>query len=181
MAEKKQTQSKVPATTNQNGSRGKKQHSNEKTTKYEQLEMQEKKERKKIPPRIISASVMGILFVLFLVTWMEPNGWFIRFFYNVARGMFGQAAFYMAIPGFLLMFYIHAFSGKKPILMRSICLGVFMLCFGCIAHWWGIYYFQNDYVLGSGFQWVKDIYRGGVSGMTGGLICGGLTELMLWR
>ena len=180
MAEKKQTQSKVPATTNQNGSRGKKQHSNEKTTKYEQLEMQEKKERKKIPPRIISASVMGILFVLFLVTWMEPNGWFIRFFYNVARGMFGQAAFYMAIPGFLLMFYIHAFSGKKPILMRSICLGVFMLCFGCIAHWWGIYYFQNDYVLGSGFQWVKDIYRGGVSGMTGGLICGGLTELMLW-
>ena len=39
MAEKKQTQSKVPATTNQNGSRGKKQHSNEKTTKYEQLEV----------------------------------------------------------------------------------------------------------------------------------------------
>ena len=180
MAEKKQTQSKVPATTNQNGSRGKKQHANEKATKYEQLEMKETKERKKIPPRIISASVMGILFVLFLVTWMEPNGWFIRFFYNIVRGLFGQAAFYMAIPGFLLMFYIHAFSGKKPILMRSVCLGVFMLCFGCIAHWWGIYYFQNDYVLGSGFQWVKDIYRGGVSGMTGGLICGGLTELMLW-
>ena len=180
MAEKKQNQTRVPATTNHNGSRGKKQNTNEKALKYEQMEMQETKERKKIPPRIISASVMGILFVLFLVTWMEPNGWFIRFFYNIVRGLFGQAAFYMAIPGFLLMFYIHAFSGKKPILMRSICLGVFMLCFGCIAHWWGIYYFQNHYVLGSGFQWVKDIYRGGVNGSTGGLICGGLTELMLW-
>ena len=179
MAEKRQTQSKVSSTTNQNGSRGKKQHSNEKTTKYEQLEMQETKE-KKIHPRILSASVMGILFVLFLVTWMEPNGWFIRFFLNIVQGLFGHAAFYMAIPGFLLMFYIHAFSGKKPILMRSICLGVFMLCFGCLAHWWGIYYSQNDYVLGSGFQWVKDIYRGGVNGSTGGLICGGLTELMLW-
>ena len=185
MAEKKQTQSKVPATTNHNGSRGKKQVPTEKAKKYEQLEIQEKKEKQKIPVRIITSMVFGVLFLLFLITWMEDPGtnestWFFRGLYNVVRGLFGEAAFYMAIPGFLLMFYIHAFSGKKPILMRSICLGVFMLCFGCIAHWWGIYYFQHDYVLGTGFQWVKDIFRGGVNGTTGGLICGGLTELMLW-
>ena len=177
MAEKKKVQSNVPATTKQNASRSKKDVSKE---KFEQLEIKEKKERKKIPPRIMSASVMGIVFVLLLVTWMEPNGWFIRFFNFLVLGFFGEAAFYMAIPGFLLMFYIHAFSGKKPIIMRSICLGVFMLSFGCIAHWRNIYYFQNNYVLGSGFQWVKDIFSGGVQGTTGGLICGGLTELMLW-
>ncbi len=179
MAERKNPQGKA-ASSKGNSNPEKKQNNREKKAKYEQMEIEEKKERKKIPPRILSACIMGILFILFLVTWMEPDGWFIRFFYHIVRGLFGQAAFYMAIPGFLLMFYIHAFSGKKPIMMRSICLGVFMLCFGCIAHWWCIYYLQINPELGSGFQWVKDIYRGGVNGTTGGLICGGLTELMLW-
>ena len=178
MAEKKNSQAKSAASSK--NVPAKKQPSREKNVKYEQMEIKEKKERKKIPPRILSACIMAAVFILFLVTWMEPEGWFIRFFYHIVRGLFGQAAFYMAIPGFLLMFYIHAFSGQKPILMRSVCLGVFMVCFGCIAHWWCIYYLKINPQLGSGFQWVKDIYRGGVNGTTGGLICGGLTELMLW-
>ena len=156
-----------------------------KQEKFQQLEIKEKKERPKIPIRILSAAIMGVLFLLFLVTWMEdptPNtsGWFLGLFYNIVRGLFGQAAFYMAIPGFLLMFCIHAFSGKKPIIMRSICLGVFMICFGCFAHWWNVYHLESELVLGSGFQWVKDLYKGGIEGTTGGFICGGLTELLLW-
>ena len=181
MAEKKQkqTETKSPASTNRSNASAKKP-SGGKKQKYEQIEIREEKEKPKIPVRVITASVMGVLFILFLVTWMEPDGVFIKFFYNAVRGLFGQAAFYMAIPGFLLMFCIHAFSGKRPILMRSICLGMFMLCFGCIAHWWCIYNLGIKPELGSGFQWVKDIYRGGIDGTTGGLICGGLTELMLW-
>lgn len=179
MAEKKNTS--VRSAPGKNNQKDKIPTAREKKQKYEQMEIQEEsEERKKIPPRIISACVMGALFILFLVTWIQPDGWFIRFFYHIVRGLFGQAAFYMAIPGFLLMFCIHAFSGKKPILMRSICLGVFMICFGSIAHWWCIYYLQINPELGAGFQWVKDIYRGGVAGSTGGLLCGGLTELLLW-
>ncbi len=187
MAEKKQMQAQTkPA---ESGNRGKtaakSQENKDKKAKYEQMEIQEVEKKPKIPLRIISAAIMGVLFVLFLVTWMEDpdvnsSGWFISFFYNVVRGLFGQAAFYMAIPGFLLMFCIHAFSGKRPVLMRSICLGAFMLCFGCFAHWWGMYHLESGLVLGSGFQWVKDIYKGGVDGITGGLICGGIAEMMLW-
>ena len=178
MAERKNAQSS--AARSRSNASGKKQTNNGKKPKYEQLEITERKERKKIPPRILSASIMGIVFLLLLVTWIKPDGWFIRFFYYIVRGLFGEAAFYMAIPGFLMMFYIHAFSGKKPILMRSICLAVFILCFGCIAHWWLIYYKGYNPDLGSGFQWVKNIFLGGINGSTGGLICGGLTELLLW-
>ena len=190
MAEKKELQlqpkGKVSETPeNSTKDKNKKQTPKEKTEQYQQMEISEKKEKRKIPLRIISAAIMGALFILFLVTWMEDpdvndSGWVIRFFYNLVRGFFGQAAFYMAIPGFLYMFVIHAFSGKKPILMRSICLGVFILSFGCISHWWNVYHLESELILGSGFQWVKDIYRGGIEGTTGGLICGGLTELMLW-
>ena len=187
MAEKKQTQkqTQAPVSNGRGGAAGKKQEANGKKAKYEQMEIPEEKEKKKIPIRIITASIMGAFFVLFLVTWMEDPGrndssWFFELFYNMIRGLFGQAAFYMAIPGFLFMFCIHAFSGKRPILMRSICLGVFMLCFGCIAHWWSFYQVSTNAALGPGFQWVKDIWNGGIAGTTGGLICGGLAELLLW-
>ena len=187
MAEKKELQTQVKTKTSENPAKenAKKQSAKEKKEQYQQMEIKEVKEKRKIPMRIITAAIMGALFVLFLVTWMEDpdvndSGWVISFFYSLVRGFFGQAAFYMAIPGFLYMFIIHAFSGKKPILMRSICLGAFMLCFGCISHWWNMYHLESSLVLGSGFQWVKDIYRGGIEGVTGGLICGGLTELMLW-
>jgi S-DNA-T family DNA segregation ATPase FtsK/SpoIIIE len=144
---------------------------------FEQLEINEKK---KIPIRIISSVIFSILFLLFLVTWMEDPGqnqssWFFTGLYKIVLGLFGRAAFYMAIPGFFFMVCIHVFSGKRPILMRSICLGVFLICFGCISHMW-----IPTPKLGSGFQWVKDIFRGGIEGTTGGLICGGLAELLRW-
>ena len=175
MADKKQLQKKssVPAVPETKKKSGKKVQNE----KYEQIEI---KEKKKIPIRIITSAVFGVLFLLFLVTWMEDPGqnqssWFFTGLYKVVLGLFGRAAFYMAIPGFLFMFCIHAFSGKRPILMRSICLGVFMICFGCIAHLWAV-----TPELGSGFQWVKDIFKGGLNGTTGGVICGGLTEFLLW-
>ena len=175
MAEKRsQTQTKKPASAPR--SSNSKRNSKE---QYEQLEIREEKEKIQIPPRIISAVVMGAVFILFLVTWMKPDGVLVKFFYNLVRGLFGQAAFYMAIPGFLLMFIIHAFSGKRPIMMRSICLGAFLLCFGCIAHWYNVYTL-GSFQLGASFQWVKGMYMGGIEGKTGGLICGSLTEMMLW-
>ncbi len=175
MAEKRsQTQTKKPASAPR--SSNSKRNSKE---QYEQMEIREEKEKIQIPPRIISAVVMGAVFILFLVTWMKPDGVLVKFFYNLVRGLFGQAAFYMAIPGFLLMFIIHAFSGKRPIMMRSICLGAFLLCFGCIAHWYNVYTL-GSFQLGASFQWVKGMYMGGIEGKTGGLICGSLTEMMLW-
>ena len=151
-----------------------------KKSKYEQMEIKEPKAGSNIPPRVISAGVFAGLFVLFLVTWMKPDGVMIRLLYNLVLGLFGQATFYVSIPGLLLMFCIHAFSGKRPVIMRSICLVVFMLIFGCISHWVYIYAQGVEPELGSGFEWVKGMYLGGIQGNTAGLLCGGLTELMLW-
>lgn len=174
MAQKKsQMQTKNTASRSTSTKKGRKEQ-------YEQMELREEKEKLHIPVRIITSAVMGALFLLFLVTWMQPDGAVVKLFYNLVRGLFGQAAFYMAIPGFLLMFIIHAFSGKRPIIMRSICLGVFMLCFGCIAHWYSVYTQGQSFQLGASFQWVKSMYLGGIDGTTGGLICGLLTELLLW-
>ncbi len=175
MAEKKnQTQRTASGSRDGGATKGKRY-------KYEQTQIEEKKSWiRQIPARVISSVLFAIAFVLLFITWIEPDGVFIRLVYDLFRGLFGQVTFYVAIPGFLYLFIIHAFSGKRPIVMRSICTGVFLLCIGCIGHWFLVYGAAGRPELGSSFQWVKNIYLGGINGTTGGLICGGLAELLIW-
>ena len=128
-----------------------------------------------IPVRAISAAVCLALFVLLLVMSFKPEGALIALFYNLLYGLFGSVGFVVAIPILLYIFYIHAFSGKRPIRMRTACLIAFTLICGCIAH-----LYMNPSNLSSGFGVVADLYNGGIDGTTGGVICGLLTLLLTW-
>lgn len=144
----------------------------------EQLEIKQPK-KKRIPTRVLSATIMAVVFLLLLIVWIQPSGVFPKLCYQFILGLFGRTSFYVAVPGFLLLFVIHAFSKKKPVLMRSICLGVFMLCFGAIVQWWYVCGAKVAPELDSGWGMLKELYNGGKDGITAGVICGGLGELLL--
>ena len=91
------------------------------------------KEKVHIPVRLISSTVIAALFVLFLVMFLNPDGALVKLIYNFVLGLFGRVAFYISIPALLSLFMIHAFSGKRPIIMRSICIGAFVLICGCLT------------------------------------------------
>lgn len=180
MAEKKSQTQKKTQTKKENATKRGTSAKKSANGKYAQQEIDEKKGAG-IPVRVISSAIFAIIFLVLLVVWIQPEGGvFNEFFYDLVRGLFGQAAFYVAVPGFLLMFVIHAFSGNRPIKMRSICLGVFMICFGCIAHWWCACALDVAPGLDLELDAIADLYEGGIDGKTGGVICGGIAELMLW-
>jgi hypothetical protein len=62
-------------------------------------------------------------------------------------------------------------------MMRSLCLVAFVLLISCITH-----LVVPSHNLGSGLHLLGDLYTGGSSGMTGGIICGliaiGLSKLL---
>ena len=128
-----------------------------------------------IPVRVITSCVFIGFFVLLLITAFQPDGVFITFVRNLFYGLIGEAGFYISIPAFLYLFLIHAFSGKRPVLMRSICLICFVLICGCIAHL--IYDPQG---LPSGVEVVAELYRTGVTADSGGVICGLFGMLIRW-
>ncbi len=128
-----------------------------------------------VPARVISSIVSICLFVLFLVTALWPNGALIKVIRNVFFGLFGEACFYIAIPALLYLFIIHAFSGKRPVTMRTICLISFVLICGCIAH---LTYKYTD--TAKGIDLVSNLYFAGVNGESGGVICGLLGMLIFW-
>ncbi len=131
--------------------------------------------RSAIPARLIVCGICLALFVLFLVIFFEPDGALVKLISNVLHGVVGKVAFLVAIPAVLYMFFIHAFSGERPVLMRSICLGVFVLCCGCISH-----LSLDPGNLPTGFGFIVALYKGGSLNQTAGVLCGSLAYLMEW-
>ncbi len=126
-----------------------------------------------IPPRLITSLVFIILFIVLIITFFLPEGGFIKPLSDLIHGLLGRTGFAVAIPVLLYLFFIHAFSGKRPILMRSVCLGVFTLICGCFAH-----LVLKPQSLPSGMALLSELYMGGIGQTTGGLICGGIAMLL---
>lgn len=129
----------------------------------------------KIPPRVVSSAVFLGLFVLFLVMFFNPEGAIVQILEGIVLGLIGGIGFVIAIPALLYAFYIHAFSGKRPVLMRTICLMCFVAICGCISHM-GL----DPENLPADVTLISELYTGGVLGTTGGVICGGLAMLLSW-
>lgn len=128
-----------------------------------------------IPGRWIVCGICLALFVLFLVIFFEPEGALVKLIANVIYGLFGKVAFLVSIPALLYLFFIHAFSGKRPVIMRSVCLGAFVVCCGCISH-----LTMGPPVLPSGFKMIGALYEGGIANQTGGVVCGMIASLLYW-
>ena len=132
-------------------------------------------EKIKIPSRFISATVSLVLFFIFLIMMLTDEGLIVKFFKNIILGLMGKVSYYLCIPGFLYLFSIHAFSSGRPVKMRTICLFCFIVTCGCIAH-----LAYDTRALPSGMPYVTALYRGGINGSTGGLICGLIATLLRW-
>ena len=147
--------------------------------KNEKASTQKKGEKKsepenKIPVRILVAALCLGLFVLFLIIFLRPNdGGLIVLLGNLIHGIFGRVGFLVSIPVLLYLFFIFAFSGNRPVQMRSICLGAFVLLCGCLSHMFTYHFGQA-----SDLSILVELYQGGISGTTGGILCGGLAMIL---
>ncbi len=128
-----------------------------------------------IPARLISSVIFLGLFILFLVIFFKPEGALVKIFQNVIHGLIGKTAFLVAIPAVLYLFLIHAFSGKRPVIMRSICVGIFVLSCGCLSQ-----LSKHSASLPSGMALFGALYTGGIDGTTAGVICGLAAQMIRW-
>lgn len=128
-----------------------------------------------ISARFILCVVCLALFILFLVIFLKPEGWLTQLLESVLLGLVGKMGFIVSIPALLYLFFILAFSGKRPVLMRGICVLLFILLCGCISHM--TLTSQNPQL---SLALISELYTGGIKGTTGGLLCGGLAVLLRW-
>jgi len=130
---------------------------------------------RKIPVRFISSATFLGLFVLLLVVFFQPEGVFVRLIESLIHGLVGRVGFLVFIPALLYLFIIHAFSGSRPVKMRSISVSAFAVICGCIAHL--SLTLPNMPI---GWDAIVDLYGGGIEGTTGGVLCGSIAMLFYW-
>ena len=133
--------------------------------------VQPEQNESKLPVRLISSVALLICFILFAIILFACEGALLKFLEKLIHGMIGRVSFVVSIPILLYLFYIHAFSGKRPVAMRTTYLFVFILLCGCISH-------LNDIpeVLPERLKVISQLYSNGLTGMNGGVI-GGLIAL----
>ena len=127
----------------------------------------------RLPARAVASIVSISLFVIFLLMSLFPKGDAVVGLLKLIYGLIGKTSFYIAIPALLYLFVIQAFSGKRTVMMRSICLIVFVLLCGCTSQ-----LFMPAVTLPSGISVIGALYVGGNSGTTAGIICGGIGLFM---
>jgi len=132
-------------------------------------------EERRIPIRFITAAVFLGLFLVFLVIFFGPQGALVQFVGGILYGLIGRFGFAVSIPVVLYLFTIHAFSGDRPVKMRTICAGVFVFLCGCLAH----LTVAGD-MFSSGLYLIGDLYTGGANGTTGGVLCGSVAMVLKW-
>ena len=130
-------------------------------------------QKTEIPVRLISSCVFIILFACSLIAFFFPEGIVPQLFNGLVHGLIGQTGFLIVIPALLYLFYVHAFSGKRPVKMRTVCLISFVLICGCLSH-----LSLSTGKLPSGAAFITELYTGGIDGTTGGLVCGCLAILI---
>ena len=131
------------------------------------------KNERDIPRRFISAAIFLALFIVFLVICLNPEGAIIEFLQPVIMGLVGQFGFIVSIPALLYLFCIHAFSGRRPVKLRSICVFLIVIICGGLSH-----LALSPENMTSGLAVLSDLYTGGVENTTGGLLCGAITMLL---
>ena len=153
----------------------KKKTTTTKKTKNEEPVKKTEVQEQVLPTRFITSTVFLALFIFFLAVYLSSGGVLNQLFEGIILGLIGWIGYIVSIPAFLYLFVIHAFSNKRPVKMRSICVGVFVLMCGCIAH-----LVQDTQGIEFGADLLSDLYIGGSNGTAGGVVCGSIAMLLRW-
>lgn len=128
-----------------------------------------------IPTRAIGSVAALCFFVFFLFMGIKPDGALLKVVLALLTGLVGKVGFYFSIPALLYIFIILVSSKGQPVRMRISCMGCFVFLSSSIHH-----LIVNNQTLIGGFHLVSDLYVGGISGTSGGLLCGIFAMLIRW-
>ena len=135
------------------------------TTEYEQP----------ISSSAMTAIVCLLVFILFVAISVNNEGALLMLIKSIVLGFLGQGGFYFSIPALLYLFVINAFGRKNAVKMRGVCTVLFVLFCGMLYH-----LIVGGKMVYEGTDAVVKLYTDGVSGNSGGVLCGGLAALMIW-
>ncbi len=126
------------------------------------------------PLRYLAAIGCGVCLMVFVFAFLTGEGVLLTMVVDLFCGLFGRSSYYMAMPVLAVLVVLLSFSKGKRVRGRGLCLLAFNFLFGCICH-----AAAKPKLTQEGLGQVAELYTQGIAGTAGGVLCGGLTELLI--
>ena len=124
----------------------------------------------------IMAFITLCLLILFAGMAMNPEGRILQLLRDLLLGLFGQGAFYLAIFGLLFLCISFFHRSPKNVAFKTNCILGFVLLYGVLHH-----LLVNDTTYAKdGLEAVFDFGSQGITGNSGGFVCGFVGFLLRW-
>ncbi len=124
--------------------------------------------------REIGAAICLFLGIFTILSIFGVKSWFTtKLLAPFCKGLVGNAGFYILPASFFFSAFILLFHGGRPVRLRVTACFVMAACIGAITH-----LFMDTVEIPWGISMVAALYRGGIAGTTGGLLCGFLAMLL---
>ena len=126
------------------------------------------------PLRYAVAVLCAVVLLIFVSVLLSEEGFLLQAVVNVFSGLFGRNVYYISIFALFYLIYIQLFSKGKPVRGRSFSILAFVFLFGCVSHLIGAAEPTQK-----GLAHILELYQTGVVGLSGGVICGFITEILV--
>ena len=126
------------------------------------------------PLRYVVAAVCAVMLLIFVSIYLKDDGLLQKWFRNLICGLFGRPVYYITAPALVLLILIQLLSKGKPVRRRTFCVCVSVLCTGCMLHLHTVQAVDTEHLFKLGAR-----FSSGISGESGGVICGLVTDLLV--
>ena len=126
------------------------------------------------PLRYAIAVLCAVVLLIFVSVLLSDEGFLLQAVVNVFSGLFGRNVYYISMFALCYLIYIQLFSKGKPVRGRSFSILAFVFLYGCVAHMIGAVEPTKE-----GLAQVLELYQTGVEGLSGGVICGLVTNILV--
>ncbi len=137
------------------------------------------------PLRYAVAAACAIVLLIFVSVLFSDEGLVLQWIVSLVTGLFGRNFYYISIPALIYLICVLLVSRDKPVRGRTFCVIAFVFLFGCASHLLAgdatplVENAEGVLVPATGWSLLKELYRTGILGTSGGVICGLITNILV--
>ena len=125
------------------------------------------------PLRYAFAVFCGLLLLIYISVLFTDDGLLLQWFVSFVSGLFGRNVYYISIPALIYLIWIQLASRNQLVRGRSFSIVAFVLIFGCLSH-----LYAEPELTKEGIAQIGERYQTGMNGLSGGVVCGTLTDIL---
>ena len=125
------------------------------------------------PLRYAFAVFCGLLLLIFVSVLFTNDGLVLQWVVSFVSGIFGRNVYYISIPALMYLIWIQLSSRNQRVRRRSFSIVGFVLLFGCLSHMT-----VSPEMTVENIGKIGNYYQTGIQGLSGGVICGSLTDIL---